>query len=132
MIMSGFWRIAPSSVLLLASCLALAAEDGFAKWWPQFQAAVKAGDANAISAGAKFPMQWELGAVREIATRQDFIRRFPSLFTADMKNAVAREKAVRIPEGYMITWHARGNEYSFYFRPSGRGFVLAGLSEGPP
>lgn len=130
--MFGFWRIARNSFFLFAACAALAADDGFAKWWPRFQSVVKAGDAKAISAGSRFPMPWELGAVREIKTQDEFVRRFSALFTADMKRAVANEKPVAIPEGYMITWHARGNEYSLYFHPSGGGFVLNGLSEGPP
>jgi hypothetical protein len=127
--MSVFWRIALSSVLAVVVC---AADDEFAKWWPSFQVSVKSRDAKAISSGVKFPMQWELGAVREIKTQDEFIRGFNSLFTADMKRAVATAKPVKIPEGYMITWHARGNEYSLYFHAAGGGFVLSGLSEGPP
>ena len=127
--MSGFWRIALSSILLVTCA---GADDGFAKWWPEFQAAVKAGDAKTTTADSKFPMQWELGAVREVKSQEEFIRRFNTLFTADMKRAVAAEKPAQVPEGYMITWHARGNEYSLYFHPSGGGFALAGLSEGPP
>ena len=128
--MSGFWRIALSSFLLVVC--GSAAADGFAKWWPQFQAAVRAGDPKAITTGSKFPMQWELGAVREVKSQEEFIRRFNTLFTADMKRAVAAETPAQIPEGYMITWHARGNEYSLYFHPLRDGFVLTGLSEGPP
>lgn len=130
--MCGFWRIARSSFFLVLACGVFAADDGFTKWWPSFQAAVRAGDARRISAGAKFPMQWELGAVREVATQEEFVRRFDSLFTADMKRAVASGKPVAIPEGYMILWHARGDEYSLYFHPSGTSFALSGLSEGPP
>ena len=130
--MSAFWRIARSSAVALLAFALLAADDSFAKWWPSLQAAVKSGDAKAISAGAKFPMLWELGAVREIKTQDEFIRGFNTLFTADMKRAAATAKPVQIPEGYMITWHARGNEYALYFHPSGGAFVLSGLSEGPP
>ncbi|GEM_PF-1698086 len=129
--MSAFWRIALSSFLLASG--ARAGDDGFARWWPQFQTAVKSGDARAISADSKFPMQWELGPVRQVQSQAEFIARFHKLFTADMTRAVAAEKPVRIPEGYMITWHARGNEYAFYFHAAaGGGFALAGLSEGPP
>lgn len=77
-------------------------------------------------------MDWELKAVRQIKTREDFIAHFASYFPADMKRAVASAKPVAIPEGYMITWKARGDEYSLYFRPSGSGFALFALSEGPP
>ncbi len=118
--------------LLLACVAAFGADDGFAKWWPQFQAAAAKGDAKAITEGSKFPMQWELKAVREIKTREDFVAHFAAYFTADMKRAVASAKPVAIPEGYMITWHARGDEYSLYFHPAGRSFALSGLSEGPP
>ena len=119
-------------ILLVASAVCAFADDGFAKWWPQFQAAVAKGDAAAIIEGSKFPMQWENGPVRAIKSREDFVARFATYFTADMRRAVAREKPVNVPEGYMITWRARGNEYSLYFHPAGAKFVLAGLSEGPP
>jgi hypothetical protein len=117
--------------LLLLSLSAFAADDGFAKWWPQFQSAVARGDAKAMTEGSKFPMQWELGTLREIKTREDFIAHFATYFTADMKKAVASRKPVAIPEGHMILWNARGDEYSLYFRPVGGSFALSGLSEGP-
>lgn len=120
-----------AALILLASA-GSSADDGFAKWWPKFQAAVKSGDAKTVAAGAAFPMHWENGPVREIASQADFLRGFDSYFTADLKRAVASRKAEKIPDGYMITWKARGNEYSLYFKPAGGGFVLDGLSEGPP
>ena len=118
--------------LVMLAFTASGADDGFAKWWPRFQSAVAKGDAKAMTEGSKFPMQWELGTVREIKAREDFVARFPAYFTADMKRAVASQKPVAIPEGHMITWHARGNEYSLYFRPAGGSFSLSALSEGPP
>jgi hypothetical protein len=120
------------AALLLLPFAASAADDGFAKWWPQFQAAVKSGDVKTALAGAEFPMDWENGPVRRIQTRADFETHFDSYFTADMKRAVATRKPVRVPEGYMITWKARGNEYSLYFKPAAGSFALHGLSEGPP
>ena len=120
-----------AALLLLASA-AYPADDGFAKWWPRFQAAVKSGDAKTVAAGAPFPMHWENGPVRDIESEAEFVRGFDTYFTSDMKRAVATKKADKIPDGYMITWKARGNEYSLYFKPSGGGFVLNGLSEGPP
>ncbi len=117
--------------LLLLSLGASGADDGFAKWWPQFQSAVAKGDAKAIADPAKFPMEWENGPVRQIKTREDFVGHFATYFTIDMKKAVASKKPVAIPEGYMIFWNARGNQYSLNFHPSGGSFVLAGLSEGP-
>jgi hypothetical protein len=131
--MYACWRTARnSSIPLLLAFGLFAADEGFAKWWPRFQSAVKSGDGKAVAVDAKFPMQWENGPVREIATQAEFVRRFDSYFAADMKHAVATAKPVQIPDGYMITWKARGNEYSLYFKPSGAGFALNGLSEGPP
>ena len=68
-------------------------------------------------------------SVREIKTREDFVAHFATYFTADMKRAVASAKPVAIPEGHMIFWNARGDEYSLYFRPAGGSFAL-GLSRG--
>ena len=96
------------------------------------QAAVAKNDAKAISEGTVFPMDWELGPLRKIASREDFIAKFAAYFTSDMKKAVASGKPVAVPEGYMITWHARGNEYSMYFHPVNGSFALGALSEGPP
>ncbi len=110
-----------------------AAEDGFAKWWPEFKAAVAKNDAKAIVHGSDFPMDWELLKVRKIDSEADFIAHFNTYFLADMKRAVATQKPVAIPDNkYMITWHARGNEYSLYFKKSGASWALWTLSEGPP
>jgi hypothetical protein len=118
---------------LLSLAMAVSAQDGFGKWWPQFQAAVKSGDAKTAAAGAAFPMDWENGPIRTIKTQAEFLAGFSSYFTADMKAAVASKKPDHLPNGqYMITWKARGNEYSLYFKPSGAAFALNGLSEGPP
>jgi hypothetical protein len=109
------------------------ADDGFAKWWPGFQASVAKGDAKSIVVGTKFPMPWELGKTRSIETEADFVAHFATYFPADMRRAVATQKPVSIPGGqYMVTWHARGNEYSLYFEARGSSFALLALSEGPP
>jgi hypothetical protein len=122
------------AVLMLATLASAgAADDGFAKWWPEFKASVAKSDAKAIVRGTQFPLPWELGKVRNIATGADFVAHFNTYFTADMRKAVAEQKPVSIPgDQYMITWHARGNEYSLYFKRLGGSFVLLALSEGPP
>jgi len=123
-------RLAAAALLL--SVLALA-DDSFAKWWPQFKAAVAKNDAKAIVKGAAFPMDWELGKTRKIESEADFLANFNTYFTADMRKAVATQKPVAIPgDQYMITWHARGNEYSMYFKAKNGAYVLFALSEGPP
>ena len=121
-------------VALLAFAEALpAAEDGFAAWWPQFKAAVAKGDLSAMLKNAEFPMDWELKQVRRIPSFDDFAAHFDAYFPSDMKKAVATAKPVSIPGGqYMITWHARGNEYSLYFKKLRTKWALYALSEGPP
>jgi hypothetical protein len=119
--------------LLLCASVANAADDGFAKWWPEFKTLVAQNGAKAIVKGSQFPMDWELLKVRKIDSEADFVAHFSAYFSADMKRAVATQKPVAIPgDQYMITWHARGNEYSLYFKRSSTGWALSALSEGPP
>jgi hypothetical protein len=121
--------------LLLALATPIQAQDQavFAKWWPQFQTAVARHDVGAVVQGAKFPMNWENGPTRNIKTQADLTARFDFYITAEIKKSIATIKPERLPNGiYILTWHARGNEYSLYFRPLGTGFALDGLSEGPP
>jgi hypothetical protein len=106
----------------------------FRKWWPQFQTAVAKRDAKAVAQGMRFPQPWENGpAIREIKSEADLTARFDVFFTAEMKKQIATKRPERLPNGnYMIVWHARGNEYSLNFTPSGSAFALDGLGEGPP
>ena len=124
--------------MLLAVCLpflAAAAEDSadFAKWWPGFQASVAGRDAHAVARGVQFPLNWENGKIRDIKSEADLAKSFDAYFTVEIRKLIATKKPERMPNGvYSITWKARGNEYSVYFKPGGGGtFVLDGLSEGP-
>jgi hypothetical protein len=110
------------------------AADGFGKWWPAFQAAVARRDAKAVGQGMRFPQQWENGPkIREIRSQADLTRRFDRFFTPEIKRQIATKTPERLPSGgYLIVWHARGNEYSLHFIPSGESFALDGLGEGPP
>lgn len=110
-----------------------AADSGFTKWWPQFQAAVSKGDAKAVAQGIHFPMDWENGPIRQIKTEADFLKRFDVYFTPEIKKAVAGGKPGPLAPGeYGVTWKARGNEYTIFFKPSNASYALGGLSEGPP
>jgi len=118
-------------LLLAMASLAWAAGD-FSKWWPAFQSVVAKGDAKAVAQKAHFPLAWELGPIREIRTEADFLKDFDKYFTPEVRKGVAGAKPEQLPDGsYMVTWKARGNEYSLYFRPRGDGYVLDALSEGP-
>ena len=104
----------------------------FGAWWPTFQAAVAGHDVKAVALGAKFPMNWENGPVRQIKTASDFAGRFDVYLTPEIRKAIAKIKPERLPNGnYILTWKARGNEYSLYFAPLENGYALDGLSEGP-
>lgn len=111
----------------------MVAADAFNSWWPKFQAAVAAHDVEAVAHGAKFPMNWENGPVRQIETAGEFTSRFDTYVTPEINNSIAKIKPERLPNGtYILTWKARGNEYSLYFAPLGDTYALDGLSEGPP
>ena len=124
------------SLLYLACAAALAfsaSPAGFAEWWAAFQTAVAHGDAGAVARHAHFPLNWENGKIREVKTEADLVKAFDTYFTPEIRKAVAGKKPERLPNGsWTITWKARGNEYSLYFKPIGARFALQGLSEGPP
>ena len=110
------------------------AADHFTDWFTQFRISTAKSDAKAISAGVKFPIPWENGKIRDIKTLEDFTQNFSRYFTPEIRKIVATMKPERLPTGtYSITWKARGNEYSIYFKPGPeKTFILDGLSEGPP
>jgi hypothetical protein len=106
----------------------------FAQWWPGFQAAIAKHDAAAVAKGMRFPQPWENGPkIREIKNQAELSTRFDVFFTPEIKKQIATQTPERLPNGnYLIVWHARGNEYSLHFAPSGGAFALDGLGEGPP
>jgi hypothetical protein len=110
-----------------------ASDSAFVKWWPGFRAAVAQGDAKAVGDGVKFPLPWENGKIREILSGADLAAHFDTYFTSEIKRIIATKSPEKLPNGlYIITWRARGNEYSIHLKPAGARFVLDGLSEGPP
>lgn len=124
-------RAAAAGLTLVLAVQAYGAE--FAKWWPQFQASVAKGDAKAVAEGARFPMDWENGPIRQIKTGADFVKHFETYFTPEIRKAIGTGKPGPLAPGeYGVTWKARGNEYTMFFRPVGSGYALGGLSEGPP
>ncbi len=125
------------AALLLIALVPLAAQpkaaSSFDAWWKQFQAAVVKKDAATVTKGSRFPMQWENGPTRDVKTAAEMAARFDVYFTPEIKNSIARRKPVSDGQDtYTITWKARGNEYSLYFKRSPVGWAFDGLSEGPP
>lgn len=126
-----------AALILAVISISAAAQNpdaAFQKWWSGFQSAVAKHDAKAVAQGMRFPQPWENGpSVREIKSAADLAARFKIFFTTEIKKQIASKKPERLPNGnYIIIWHARGNEYSLHFTPSGTGFALDGLGEGPP
>lgn len=110
-----------------------AADADFWKWWPHFQAAVARSEAKAVAEGVQFPLDWENGPIRKIESQADFEERFHAYVTPEIKKMITTRKPEKSGKGeYIITWKARGNEYSVWFVPRGSGYALGGLSEGPP
>jgi hypothetical protein len=127
-------KIFRAALLLVILTHQAVAADAFTKWWPQFRTAVANAEAKAVSQGVHFPLNWENGKIRDIPTQEDFTQNFARYFTPEITKIIATRKPERLPNRtYSITWKARGNEYSIYFKPGADGaFVLDGLSEGPP
>ena len=99
----------------------------------QIQAAVAKRDAATVTRGSRFPMQWENGPTREVKTAAEIAGRFDFYFTAELREIVAkRTPANEGREARTITWKARGNEYTLYFKAANGAWALDGLSEGPP
>src|SRR5258708_7635039 len=118
---------------LAAGVALLAADADVAKWWPGFRAAVALGDAKTVGDSVKFPLPLENGKIREIKSAADLAAHFDTYFSAEIKRIIATKSPEKLPNGlYIITWRARGNEYSIHFKLAGTRFVLDGLSEGPP
>jgi len=125
------------STILVAAAMAatLPAQQpaDFAKWWPQFQAAVAKKDAKAVAGMTHFPTQWELGKIRRVESGAVVIAKFDAYFPEHLRKAVATKTPEKFSDGsYSITWQDHGDEYSLYFHENGKGgFQLDGLSEGP-
>ena len=108
----------------------------FARWWSQFQVAVAHNDKEAIAGMIKFPLEWENLKMRSIKSNEEFLKRFPEIFTAEIKMKIAQVKPKKEEDGYSINWRGRGeraaNSYSMFFKaaPGGQ-FTIGGLYEGP-
>jgi len=113
------------------------AEDStFARWWSQFQAAAAHDDKEALAGMTRFPLEWENLEMRSIQSKDKFLKRFPEIFTDEIKMKIARTRPRKEEDGYSINWRGRGkraaNSYSLFFKaaPGGQ-FTIEGLYEGP-
>lgn len=101
--------------------MAQAPKPDFAKWWPQFQAAVAKHDAAAIADMTTFPAKWPLEKASRIESKADFIQKFDSYFPEEARQAIATAKP-RLSEGkYYVAWEKGVYDYAFCFKSDGKG-----------
>ena len=69
-------------------------EGGFAKFYADFQAAVKAGDQEKVASMTSFDdFYWEAtDALRQVKTREAFLKNYDKMFTAAIKNKIVTTK----------------------------------------
>ena len=109
-------------------------DDGFSRFYADFQNAVKAGDKERVASTIKFDhFDWEASdALREVKTKEAFLKNYDRMFTAVIKGNVATAKPIKTDEGYFIMWHTKDLEYSLYFfREKDGGYSFLGLTVGP-
>jgi hypothetical protein len=93
-------------------------DDGFSKFYADFQAAVKAGDKEKVASMINFDdFFWEAtDALREVKTRNAFLKNYDKMFTLAIKNKIATSKPKKDPKGYYhLIWHTTNFEYGLEF-----------------
>jgi hypothetical protein len=89
--------------------------DGFSRFYAEFQSAVKADDKEKVASMTRFDnaFTWEeTDALREVKTREAFLKNYGRMFTAVIKSKIATLKPVKTDEGYYFAWHTKDLEYS--------------------
>jgi len=133
------------TILVIAGCIgwvgtttaakAAGQRDGFAKFFAEFQAAVKAGDKEKVANMTSFDdFYWEAtDSTREIKTREAFLKNYERLFTPAIKNKIATAKPTKGADGYYdIIWHTASTQYGFDFQPQKDGsYKFKGYTVGP-
>jgi hypothetical protein len=110
-------------------------DGGFAKFFTEFQAAVKAGDKEKVANMIDFnDFTWEAtDALREVKTREAFLKNYDRMFTPAIKNRIATGRPKEGAKGnYTITWHTTNTEYGFDFLlQKDRSYKFLGYTVGP-
>jgi len=94
-------------------------EDGFAKFYADFQAALKAGDKERVASMTRFDdFYWEAtDALRQVKTREAFLKDYDKMFAPAIKNKIATTKPKKEGGGYYQTGrHTTNFEYGFDFK----------------
>ena len=109
-------------------------DDGFRRFYADFQNAVKAGDKEGVARLTNFDhFTWEASdSLRRVKTKEDFMKNYDKMFTQVVKTKIATAKPIKTDEGYFIEWHTRDLEYSLYFaREKDGSYSFLGLTMGP-
>jgi hypothetical protein len=132
-----FLKIAFSALILLCGFIDTTfaqKDEGFTRFFTDFQNAVKAGDKEKIAGTIKFDhFDWESSdSLREVKTKEKFLKNYDRMFTPAIKSKIATVKPIKTEEGYFIMWHTKDLEYSLYFfREKDGGYSFLGLTVGP-
>ena len=107
----------------------------FNRFYAEFQNAVKADDKEKVADLTDFDgFTWEeTESLRQIKTREGFLKNYAGMFNATIKGKIATAKPVKVGDGsYFIIWHTKSLEYSLYFaRMSDGSYRFEGLTIGP-
>jgi hypothetical protein len=110
-------------------------DDGFSKFYADFQAAVKAGDKEKVASMTSFDdFYWEsTDALRQVKTKEAFLKNYDKMFTPAIKARIATSTPKNNEKGYyFIIWHTKDLEYGLNFDPQkDGGYKFHGLTVGP-
>ena len=126
-----------SAVLMLAPCSAAShgqATDEFRKFYADFQNAVRMNDKEKVARLTRFDgFTWEESeSLRQVKTKEAFLKSYEKMFTKTIKNKIATAKPVKTDEGHFFWWHKGDLEYSLYFaRERDGSYSFLGLTIGP-
>jgi hypothetical protein len=130
-----------SIVIVVMTCAAAVSirakmqkDDGFKKYYAEFQAAVKADDKEKVASLIRFDkFTWEASPeLQKIKTKEEFLKNYPKIFTPTIKTRIATGKLESSEGNYFIIWQTKNSEYSLYFAHFEDGsYGFLGLTIGP-
>jgi hypothetical protein len=131
-------------IILLLPCVCAGAaanaapaqkDEAFSRYYADFRNAVKTGDKEKVASLTDFEgFTWESSdSLRQVKTREAFLKNYDKMFTSTIKNRLATAKPEKInDDSYLINWRTKNLEYSLHFvRQGDDGFRFEGLAAGP-
>lgn len=110
-------------------------DESFGSFFSDFQKAVSSGDKEKTASMINFPdFTWdETESLKQVKTKEAFLKNFDKMFTATVKKKIAAGKPTKVDDNaYFMNWYSGGNEYSLDFtRKQGESFKFLGLAIGP-